>query len=165
VHGDLACRHVLVFRSSSDCSSDMLVKLTDFGLKRTKTSTNDISTSNRALSCDARDYSSATNYSDKADVYSFGVLMLEACSQGVTPSIENARLERSRICSNQLWNIIDHCLHHDEYQRPTFRHIREALWKLKYQHEQTFTNNIVPSVLVRSRRLTYCQRKQVSCYV
>ena len=34
IHGDLACRNVLVFRASPDRPSEMLVKLTDFGLTR-----------------------------------------------------------------------------------------------------------------------------------
>ncbi|CAF1684851.1 unnamed protein product, partial [Adineta ricciae] len=121
IHGDLACRNVLVFRSNSTQPMENLVKLTDFGLTRTSSLFSIIDSPASAtlkvipiryaapeLLLDA----SVTNYSEKSDVYSFGVLMWEACSAGAVPygnlvstdvvyreKLKGAPLERPSMCS------------------------------------------------------------------
>lgn len=94
VHGDLACRNVLVFRSNAMEPKENLVKLTDFGLARGNTiySVDDNIVSSTAIVVPIR-YAApeilkkmdTRNYSEKSDVYSMGVLMWEAFSLETMP--------------------------------------------------------------------------------
>ena len=161
IHGDLACRNVLVFRSSTD----ILVKLTDFGLTRTSSLFFVIDS---PASCTMKvipiryaapelllNGSSTSCYSEKSDVYSFGVLMWEACSGGAVPygdlkttdsvyqeKLNGKLLERPNTCSNELWNIILHCTQNESHKRPSFKLVREALFELQYQHKRESGNEI-----------------------
>ncbi|CAF3571702.1 unnamed protein product [Rotaria sordida] len=164
VHGDLACRNVLVFRSSSNQSTEILVKLTDFGLTRASPlfSVFESSTSSTMTMIPVRyaapeilyDISSAC-YSEKSDVYSFGVLMWETCSGGAIPygdlkttdnvyqeRLKGKLLERPCMCSNELWNIIENCTQQESNKRPNFKAIQEDLLRLRFQNKRESFNKI-----------------------
>ncbi|CAF2976060.1 unnamed protein product [Rotaria sp. Silwood2] len=152
VHGDLACRNVLVFKCNSTEPKDNLVKLTDFGLTRASKmfsivdcpsmTTMTIIPTRYAAPEILRDPSSLP-YSEKSDVYSMGVLMWEGCSYGELPysSIEkdetirqrklnNRMLSQPSICSSQLWTRMHQCWQLDPSNRPTFINLRESLTNL-----------------------------------
>jgi len=85
VHGDLACRNVLVFRFDETNPKNNVVKVTDFGLSRqsklySKTSgsaqtTLDIIPTRYAAPEILLASSESDNYTEKSDVYSMGILM------------------------------------------------------------------------------------------
>lgn len=154
VHGDLACRNVLVFRSSPDRPSEMLVKLTDFGLTRTSplfavidapgSTTTTVVPVRQAAPEILADPSSAS-YSEKSDVYSFGVLMWEAYSYGAVPyrdlkTLEEVYEQRRKgktlaqpsPCPGEVWDISVQCMQHETSKRPTFKMVHEALMELKF---------------------------------
>jgi serine/threonine protein kinase len=166
IHGDLACRNVLVFRSSPNQSTEILVKLTDFGLTRASPLFTVIdSPASSTLSMIPIRYAapelllnvSARSYSEKSDVYSFGVLMWEACSRGATPygdlkiltvviheRLKGRLLERPKNISTDLWNIIIDCTQQEPYKRPNFKAVQDALLKLRFQTKLEFSSGTSP---------------------
>ena len=158
IHGDLACRNVLVFRASADQPAEVLVKLTDFGLTRTSSlfSIIDSPASSTLKAIPVRHAApellsdaSPSSYSEKSDVYSFGALMWEACSAGAIPYGElasndvvyreklNGRpLTRPAMCSDALWNVILLCTQKEPEKRPDFKHIQEDLNTLHFESKR-----------------------------
>jgi len=153
VHGDLACRNVLVFRFNDSDPQQNLVKLTDFGLTRasslysvvgSKASTTLVVIPLRYVAPEILQSAGLSNYSEKSDVYSMGVLMWEACSQGQLPyaSIEDENevrrcklkgeiLSKPDNCDQALWNIIVLCWHQQPEVRPTFKMLKQSLLELQ----------------------------------
>ncbi|CAF4323280.1 unnamed protein product, partial [Adineta steineri] len=149
VHGDLACRNVLVFRFNNSDATQNLVKLTDFGLTRASTLYTVVgSTASTTMAVVPIRYAAPeilqrgdpSKYSEKSDVYSMGVLMFEACSQGQLPyeliedenevrkrKINGEILSQPENCDEALWNIIVSCWHQDPEARPTFKKLKELL--------------------------------------
>jgi len=149
VHGDLACRNVLVFRFNHSDPQENLVKLTDFGLTRASSlysitgstaSTTLVVIPFRYVAPEILQNSGLSNYSEKSDVYSMGVSMWEACSQGQLPyaSIEDENevrrqklqgkfLSKPDKCDEPLWNIIISCWHQQPEARPTFKMLEQLL--------------------------------------
>ncbi|CAF1343186.1 unnamed protein product, partial [Didymodactylos carnosus] len=95
IHGDLACRNILVFRFDENQPTNNVVKIADFGLSRhsqlysmtpgaAHTTLNIVPIRYAAPEVLA---SSATPdvYTEKSDIYSMGVLMWEAYSRGSMP--------------------------------------------------------------------------------
>jgi serine/threonine protein kinase len=175
IHGDLACRNVLVFRSSSNQSTEILVKLTDFGLTRTSSLFSAIDSPAlstmkmipiRYAAPEILVDTSPNSYSEKSDVYSFGVLMWEACSGGAVPygdlkttdnvyeeKLKGKILERPNSCPDELWNIILNCTQHESHERPNFKAVQEALLRLRFQNPRESFNR------------TYEFRKRIAKYV
>ncbi|CAF1274969.1 unnamed protein product [Rotaria sp. Silwood1] len=143
VHGDLACRNILVFSYHHTDPEKILVKLTDFGLTRASTiyqRTNYVaSTINTVpIRSSAPEILQSPNdrqfYTEKSDIFSMGVLMWECLSKGAIPWVEKSddevirnvlngeRLKRPRNgqCSDDLWAIILKCMAHRPEDRPTF---------------------------------------------
>jgi serine/threonine protein kinase len=149
VHGDLACRNVLVFRFNHSEPQENLVKLTDFGLTRASSLYSIVgSTASTTLAVVPFRYaapevlqsSGLSNYSEKSDIYAMGVLMWEACSQGQLPfvSIEDENevrrcklagkiLSKPDNCNEALWNIIIRCWNQQPEARPTFKILKQLL--------------------------------------
>ena len=154
VHGDLACRNVLVFRSHAMELENNLVKLTDFGLTRDSnlSSEGNNTVSSTLLTIPVRyaapeilQTMNEENYSEKSDVYSMGVLMWEACSRGVLPyasvendnEVRNRKLKNEKLsrppCSSGLWHIIKECWHRRPESRPNFQYLKQSLSMLRLE--------------------------------
>ena len=149
VHGDLACRNVLVFRSNSTEPKENLVKLTDFGLTGASTVYTVVDSPVmttmtiipvRYVAPEILRNPNKSNYTEKSDVYSMGVLMWEACSYGQLPYAEletddtvrqrklnDQRLSQPPLCNHELWEAMNTCWQQDALTRPTFKILRESL--------------------------------------
>jgi len=155
IHGDLACRNVLVFRMNNFEPKENLVKLTDFGLTRASTlytvAGNSASTTMmiipvRYVAPEILQNDHISNYTEKSDVYSMGVLMWEAFSSGQIPyaSIDNDGdvrqlklqgnlLNKPDNCDQALWNIITDCWQQQPNARPLFKTLKQSLLDLQFQ--------------------------------
>ena len=165
VHGDLACRNVLVFNFSRNSSKDVLMKLTDFGLTQIsaiyQTTNHFTSTINNIpLRSSAPEILQSPNYrqfySEKSDIFSMGVLMWECLSKGAIPwidlseeEIKNKVLSGERLkqptngsCSDQLWSIILMCMAHDPKVRPTFAKLNQLITDLFPGRTPTYTRYV-----------------------
>jgi serine/threonine protein kinase len=153
VHGDLACRNILVFRFNNTEPQKNLVKLTDFGLTRASALYSIISTTAattlavvpmRYAAPEILQSEGLSNYSEKSDVYSMGVLMWEACSQAQLPyasidddnevrrrKLKGEILTRPETCDEQLWQIIVPCWNQQSAARPTFKMLKQSLLELQ----------------------------------
>ncbi|CAF4138465.1 unnamed protein product, partial [Adineta steineri] len=157
VHGDLACRNILVFRFDETDPEKIVVKVTDFGLSRhsklyllasgaaSHTTLNIIPYRYAApeiLSANA----TPEVYTEKSDIYSMGVLMWEAYSGGKIPwskierdddviqRVTNGdRLSQPSNCSSQYWSIIVKTWSKSPHDRPTFRELKRLLTEQYYQ--------------------------------
>jgi serine/threonine protein kinase len=149
VHGDLACRNVLVFHFDESNPRNNVVKVTDFGLSRhsriysqaptaAKTALSIVPTRHCAPEI-LSPHVTANDYSEKSDVYSFGVLMWEAYSCGAIPwrDMENdrdvvknvlngIRLSQPPSCSPQYWSILNETWSKSPSQRPTFDQLKTS---------------------------------------
>ncbi|CAF4640193.1 unnamed protein product [Rotaria sp. Silwood2] len=161
VHGDLACRNVLVFRFNDADPQQNLVKLTDFGLTRASTlysvvgstaATTLVVIPLRYAAPELLQSAGLSNYSEKSDVYSMGILMWEACSQGQLPyaSIEDDNevhrrklkgeiLSQPENCDEALWNIIVRCWHQKSEDRPTFKALKQSLLESQVRSTARYT--------------------------
>lgn len=149
VHGDLACRNVLVFQSDPNEPKNNLVKLTDFGLTRASSLYSVVGSSakttmtiipTRYAAPELLEETNKLNYSEKSDVYSMGTLMWEACSYGEVPystidndsevrrrKLNDKRLPRPSVCSENLWTILNRCWNVKPDDRPTFQVLKQFL--------------------------------------
>jgi len=147
IHGDLACRNVLVFRIDEEQPNRTLVKLTDFGISRGNTIYSKIEAVTTAI--DTVPIRSAAPeilqidaiYSEKSDMYGMGVLMWEAYSNGKLPweeivkeslirekVINGEYLSRPNNCkSDRQWELILKCMSLKPDDRPTFRELEVKL--------------------------------------
>lgn len=153
VHGDVACRNVLAFRLHPTRPKDNLFKLTDFSLMKGSTlfSVVDITTATTFTVKPIRycapevlkKRNAPSSYSEKSDVYSMGMLIWEAHSQGEVPfaSIESdvevkrtrrsgQSLDRPQTCSTELWSLINTCWEFDPDARPTFKELRHHIMEM-----------------------------------
>ncbi|CAF1373125.1 unnamed protein product [Adineta steineri] len=153
VHGDLACRNILVFKFNPTDLNQNLVKLTDFGLARGSSlyQTTTYTTSTIAifpLRWSAPEIIQAATdrqcYTEKSDMFSMGVLMWEALSKGAFPWQEltddqvkkkvlgGERLKRpaTNMCTDHLWPIILRCMNHEPQYRPTFKELHRLVSNL-----------------------------------
>ena len=156
IHGDLACRNILVFECNSTEPEKNLVKLTDFGLAQQTTVNNSIHPSAvtipvRYTAPELLQPQTRSKCCEKSEVYSLGTLMWEACSNGEIPygsieddndvreiKISNERLPRPTICGDQLWNIINDCWDIDPQDRPSFRLVKRQISRLISQLHSQF---------------------------
>ncbi|UJR37737.1 hypothetical protein I4U23_030432 [Adineta vaga] len=152
IHGDLACRNVLVFRIDDDEPKKSLVKLTDFGISRGNPIYSKIDAVNTVIDVipirssapevlENNDSYSRNIYSEKSDMYAMGVLMWEAYSNGRLPwenvtnesmirqkVINGERLTRPNQCkSDYHWNIIFKCMAQQRDDRPRFVELKKQL--------------------------------------
>ncbi len=150
VHGDLACRNVLVFRFDETNPKNIVVKVTDFGLSRQSTlysktsgsaqTTLDMVPTRYAAPEILSEPLKSDNYTEKSDVYSMGILMWEAYSRGYLPwakvktdaevilnVMNNVLLPQPSNCSSQYWNIITKTWSKLPSDRPTFEQLKRLL--------------------------------------
>jgi serine/threonine protein kinase len=155
VHGDLACRNVLVFKSDPNNPKKNLVKLTDFGLTRGSKLYSVVSTPARTVMTiiptryaapEILQNTNSLNYTEKSDVYSMGVLMWEACSYGELPysclddddgveqlKLIGGKLSQPSLCSTELWKIMNECWDQEPQNRPDFQSLKESILTLQFQ--------------------------------
>ncbi len=156
IHGDLACRNVLVFRFDENQPERNIVKITDFGLSRhsqlysripgaSRTTLNIVPIRYAApevLSLNA----TPGIYTEKSDVYSMGVLMWEAYCRGSIPWMniedDNDVIRRVRNgdllpqpsnCSQPFWSIITKTWSRLPSDRPTFSELKHFLTAQYYR--------------------------------
>ncbi|CAF4136341.1 unnamed protein product, partial [Rotaria sordida] len=167
VHGDLACRNVLVFRFDEKDPRNIVVKVTDFGLSRySKIYSQTTITARTTLNIIPKRYCApeilvanvaVDDYTEKSDVYSMGVLMWEAYSRGAIPwsNIENDddvvrrvrngdMLPKPANCSPQYWNIITKTWNKLPNQRPTFDQLKRLFQDQLYQTITSASKSTVP---------------------
>jgi proto-oncogene tyrosine-protein kinase Met len=156
VHGDLACRNVLVFRFDENQPEMNIVKITDFGLSRhsqlysmtpgaARTTLNIIPVRYAAPEVLSSNATSEV-YTEKSDVYSMGVLMWEAYSRGLLPweniehdddVIRRVRngdlLPQPSNCSQPFWSIITKTWSISSNDRPTFSELKRLLTEQYYR--------------------------------
>lgn len=156
VHGDLACRNVLIFRFDADNPKNIIAKVTDFGLSRQSTlySKTVASARNTTLDIIPTRYAApevlseglkSSSYTEKSDVYSMGVLMWEAYSRGNLPwskietdteviqnVMNNIWLPQPSKCSSKYWNVITKTWYQSPDDRPTFKQLKNLLTEQIY---------------------------------
>jgi serine/threonine protein kinase len=93
---------------------------------------------------------SLSDYSDKSDIYSFGVLIYEA-SNGRLP--ENSSIERNEFrfnsdFNNNFKNIIDNCLVHKPMMRPSADEIIKVIESVMFEitKPNEFSKKIIQSI-------------------
>ncbi|CAF1494387.1 unnamed protein product [Adineta ricciae] len=155
VHGDLACRNVLVFHFDENHPERTIVKITDFGLSRysqlySTTPGAAMTVLNivpiRYAAPEILSSDSVENYTQKSDVYSMGVLMWEAYSGGLMPwtSIDSDNdvirrvrngetLSQPSNCSQPFWSIMTKTWSILPNDRPTFSELKHLL-AAQYYH-------------------------------
>lgn len=156
IHGDLACRNILVFKFDEQEPHRTLVKLTDFGISRGSAIYSKVeavetiidtipirSSAPEVLQHNDNDdgNASACVYSEKTDMFSMGVLMREAYANGQVPWIEINKekvirkkvIDGERLCrphnckSDSQWNLILKCMSQCPKDRPTFAELEQEL--------------------------------------
>ena len=149
IHGDLACRNVLVFRIDEDEPNKTIVKLTDFGISRGNTvgiyskidAVTTVIDTVPIRSAAPEVLQDDAIYSEKSDIYAMGVLMWEAYSNGKIPweeinqvsavrekVINGERLSRPNNCkSDRQWELILKCMSQQADDRPTFQELEKQL--------------------------------------
>ncbi|XP_036320282.1 vascular endothelial growth factor receptor 3-like [Rhagoletis pomonella] len=130
-HRDLAARNVLI-------DDHKTLKISDFGLSRhgiyTNTKTRKLPL--RWLSIEAiRD----NVYSNKSDIWAYGVVLWEIGTLGASPYptisnhelipylVSGKRLEKPEICTDQVYAIMTQCWDENPEERPTFAELYKAL--------------------------------------
>ena len=135
VHRDLAARNVLV-------AKDFTVRIADFGLSRRVGSENDYYTSSGGmlpLRWTAPEAVLYQKFSEKSDVWSYGMTLYETWSLGERPwgdatnqeIIDALSLGKSisppRGCPEVVGRVMMETWKHDKQDRPTFTQVREML--------------------------------------
>jgi serine/threonine protein kinase len=156
IHRDLAARNVLIGKKGQ-------IKVSDFGMSRDilyQASATDKQIPIRWASPEMLNQQAVTS---KSDVFSFGVMMWEIFSFGLTPytdlsnkqvvtlvtEIQDNRelLERPHNCPPEVFNLMKRCWSYNPQQRPSFKEILQVLeskngenGSLQPRGPQTYTN-------------------------
>eukprot|EP00048_Salpingoeca_helianthica_P004078 m.73515 g.73515 ORF g.73515 m.73515 type:complete len:695 (+) comp13038_c1_seq1:54-2138(+) len=136
VHMDLAARNCLLHTGG-------LVKVADFGLTRPydagQTHYRQIGVMKLSIRWLAVDSFDHKLFSEKSDVWAFGVTMWEIFTNGTQPYTgqqlpevlravrAGTRLERPPACPAEVFETMDACWHRDRARRPTFAALRAAI--------------------------------------
>ncbi len=129
VHRDLAARNCML-------DSDLCVKVADFGLSRDIYERDYYSSDNKKCKLPVKWMSPESlekgTYNTKTDVWSYGVLVWELMTRGVTPypDVDNweilnflkqgRRMPRPSYCPELLYSILLKCWSEDPKSRPNF---------------------------------------------
>jgi len=136
IHRDLKSSNLLV-------DADFHVVLSDFGVSRVvsreKTMTTDIGTPEWM----APEVLDGRRYSEKADVYSFGIILWELITRelpfsdvdrfqiSIAVCVRKQRPKLPKNCHPVLARLVTRCWDHSPDKRPNFTEILEELTKLK----------------------------------
>eukprot|EP00049_Salpingoeca_infusionum_P017950 m.355097 g.355097 ORF g.355097 m.355097 type:complete len:2186 (+) comp17178_c0_seq1:509-7066(+) len=135
VHRDLAARNVLVGKDIA------VVKLADFGMSRQVEESEYIKSSSDRVPVKwmALESINEKKYTPASDVWSFGVLMWEVYSYGITPYphltamecvayiARGRRLEQPPQCPDDVFGLMLTCWASEPEDRPTFKALSESL--------------------------------------
>jgi serine/threonine protein kinase len=141
VHGDLCCANILVFQMNESKPKENLVKLTHFASahRNDPLLVQDRRSILPTRYCALEILRSAgrSNYSELSDVYSMGVLMWEACSNGQVPyssstlnsevrqrKLNGEKLSMPWLCNRELWAIMSDCWHNEPALRYNFEEMK-----------------------------------------
>eukprot|EP00191_Tetraselmis_sp_GSL018_P015227 CAMPEP_0177588188 /NCGR_PEP_ID=MMETSP0419_2-20121207/6089_1 /TAXON_ID=582737 /ORGANISM="Tetraselmis sp., Strain GSL018" /LENGTH=692 /DNA_ID=CAMNT_0019078363 /DNA_START=162 /DNA_END=2237 /DNA_ORIENTATION=+ len=155
IHRDLALRNVLVFDFDPDDPKRVAVKVTDYGLTR-----------------EAQYYYSESDelpfrwmspeaivrgrWSEKSDVWAFGVLLWELWSAAMIPfhalgnadaakrTVEGHRLEKTDECPDSIYELMKQCWETEASNRPTFIQLRVLLQDLHVELASALTDEAIP---------------------
>ncbi|KAI6214708.1 hypothetical protein M3Y94_00300600 [Aphelenchoides besseyi] len=151
VHRDLAARNCVLSENVK------IVKITDFGLCRKANSGVEYLQSNdstqlpqrwTAVECLMTNH---PTFSEKTDVWSFGVVMWEVFSRAgqpypdiqVLPEVASYLNAGNRLkspgtgCPDQIYKLMCSCWLSDPFKRPTFRELHQQLINITYELDQT----------------------------
>ncbi|CAF5031985.1 unnamed protein product, partial [Rotaria sp. Silwood1] len=177
IHGDLACRNILVFRFNKYKPEDNLVKLTDFGLTRHSSIYMSVNNGSTVNDCIPIRYASPEliqhqKCSEKSDMFSMGVTMWEALSKATIPwsNIETDKeicqrvtsgeiLSKPIMCSDETWLVILTTMIFNEQERPTFSQLKRSLTRLQYQLENLTRSHI--ELMAKFQRVLQVDMNQV----
>ncbi|EKX50363.1 hypothetical protein GUITHDRAFT_67286 [Guillardia theta CCMP2712] len=150
VHGDLACRNILVFSFDYYDRKLIRVKISDFGLSLRLTAAAPASLSRESrygeltggpLRWMAPEVMTRREFSEKSDIWSYGVTLWELwtnCSvvpyASVTEDEELRRkiilghlLEKPECCNPRFYEIMQACWRPDPSERPSFTQVKEQV--------------------------------------
>jgi len=135
IHRDLAARNCLV-------GEGHVVKVADFGLTRFVADSNEYTSSSGTkfpIKWAPPEVLWFTKFSSKSDVWAFGVLMWEVFTCGQMPygrssnaqvveMIRNGeRLEKPRLCSTEIFQVMEDCWDELPEKRPSFLQLNQRL--------------------------------------
>jgi proto-oncogene tyrosine-protein kinase Met len=164
VHRDLAARNCML-------DLDLTVKIADFGLSRDVYERDYYSSDNKKSKLPVKWMSPESlekgTYNTKTDVWSYGVLVWELMTRGVTPysDVNNChllrylkqgnRMARPTFCPKVLYNVIMKCWDKDPKLRPKFQELCDKIQTIitdlekelnqhKVQNNVTYVNYPIP---------------------
>ena len=134
IHRDLALRNILVFEFDAQNPREVRVKVTDYGLTR------EGQLPIRWMPPEALE---RRRWSEKSDVWAFGVLMWELWSAALIPFAfegndkdvarqvcEGERLPKPTRCPESVYAVMQKCWARSPQGRPSFRDLRNDLQEL-----------------------------------
>lgn len=136
VHRDLAASNVLI-------SNDDIAKVSDFGLAKKIMDDNRTNSGRIRIKWTAPEAIKEKLYSNKSDVWSFGILLWEIFSYGRVPypkipvsevlnQIEHGyQMEKPDGCPDEIYSLMKDTWHFDRTLRPTFSQTLKNLYKIK----------------------------------
>lgn len=143
IHGDLACRNVLVFKSDPQDLKRNIVKLIDFGLTRDESIPFDVKIEIpvRYAAPEVIRNNGRSGYSEKSDVFSFAVLIWESYStekripyddisddqEVCRRKLNGEKLPRPNKCDTNIWTLMLKCWNDRPEDRPKFETIHTQL--------------------------------------
>ena len=128
IHRDLACRNILIFNESE-------VKIGDFGMMRRVASDGIYTMQEKRkvpIAWSAPESLRKRQFSEKSDVWSFGVLLWEIFTFGdhpwkgsnakeiITMIEQGVRMNPAHYCSSGVWDLVMSCWNMDVDERPAF---------------------------------------------
>ncbi|XP_078574298.1 tyrosine-protein kinase SYK-like isoform X2 [Branchiostoma floridae x Branchiostoma japonicum] len=145
VHRDLAARNILLV-------SELFAKISDFGMSKALGLGSDYYKTDTAGKWPLKWYAPECIYyykfSSKADVWSYGVTLWEAFSNGRKPYAgmkgqdiltwieSDRRLDRPPTCSEEVYAVMRSCWQYKAKDRPTFAELSATMKDLQYQVQQ-----------------------------
>jgi len=153
LHLDLACRNILITQVDEKYES----KVSDFGMSRKITDKVDITNWQVAIRWAAPEILMREQVSQKSDVFSFGIVIWEIFSNGITPYfqiqanqqvaeyvISGKRPEKPDDCPNNIFQLMSKSWKQNPEERPTFKQILEILEKEFQQIEIEIDQDSTP---------------------
>eukprot|EP00040_Diaphanoeca_grandis_P035713 m.225230 g.225230 ORF g.225230 m.225230 type:complete len:903 (+) comp33456_c0_seq1:492-3200(+) len=166
VHRDLALRNCLLFEFDKDDVSKVSVKVSDFGLSVSTYGGNHRTVLNgpKPIRYMAPEALEKSRFSEKTDVWAFGVTAWELLTCGKVPYfidfpednilmkhvLKGGRLARPEECMDscfdQLWSLIEKCWAHKPAQRPTFAQLSVFLGQINMESSTSPSSTFVQSL-------------------